>query len=64
MPCGTFSITRVPENRVGAVKAEFELDSPNKVSAKQEADGTWTVTADFGRCADGSAPSQSKPFGA
>ncbi len=56
MPCGTFVVTGIPANKVGAVEAEFQLDSPQSVTKTQQGDGTWTVTALFGPCPDGSNP--------
>ena len=41
MVCGVFKVIKVPKNQVGAVVAEFNLDSPTKVEKTEESDDLY-----------------------
>lgn len=62
MPCGVFTITEIPANQVGAVVQQFQLDGPTSVQQTQQSDGTFTVTATFPPCADGTTPVTVTPY--
>lgn len=55
MICGVWKVTDIPENEVGGVVANFELDNPVKVEKSQQPAGKWTVTATFPPCPPGQA---------
>jgi hypothetical protein len=62
MPCGTFTISKIPANQVGAVMQQFQFDNPTSLTQNQAADGTWTVTAVFPPCPGGSNPTTASTY--
>jgi hypothetical protein len=61
--CGVWIITGVPASQRNTVRAEFNLDGPQSVTAVQQTDGTYIITATFAPCPDGSNPTSQKAFG-
>ena len=59
MVCGTFTMTGVPGDNLVETKAMFENNDPppTKVSAEQQDDGTYTITAVFPACPEGTSHS-------
>ena len=62
MPCGVYKITAIPDDKLGQVEADAELDSPDKVIKEQADNGTWTVTLVFPPCPDNRDPLLQKSF--
>jgi hypothetical protein len=52
MVCGTFTIRKVPEDKVAETESLFKANEPppTSVTSKEEDDGTFTVTAVFPKC--------------
>ena len=55
MVCGTFTINGVPKEKLAETSGLFEANDPppTAVTSKQNSDGTFTVTAVFPPCPDG-----------
>ncbi|HYD37381.1 MAG TPA: hypothetical protein VEA60_07195 [Allosphingosinicella sp.] len=62
-PCGTWTITDIPEAEVGAVIADCNLDSPSSVTRTKQPDGKWTVTAVYADCPPGQPNSSQRSHG-
>jgi hypothetical protein len=63
MPCGVFKITQIPTEKVNEVKATYALDTPvPTLGQQQDGDGTWTVTATYPACPDGTNPTTTKVY--
>jgi len=63
-PCGVFKVTNIPADQVGTVMAEYLLDlSRDKVTKEEVAPGSWTVTATYPACPDGTSPTTTKTYG-
>jgi hypothetical protein len=61
MVCGTFKIEGVPQAKVKETTALFKANDPPPTSvesAKQD-DGTYTITATFPKCPEGTSHSPS-----
>lgn len=63
MPCGVYTISGIPDNKIGEVEAEADLDTPDKISKERQPDGSWTLTMVFPPCEGGSDPLQKKTLG-
>lgn len=63
-PCGTWTITDIPEAGVGGVIADFNLDAPRSVTKSRQPDGKWTVTAVFDDCPPGQPDTTERSHGA
>lgn len=50
MPCGKWTITKVPEDQLETVIADSKLDNPNSVESEKQPDGTYTVTIIYDPC--------------
>jgi hypothetical protein len=62
-PCGVFKVEQIPADQVGAVMADFLLDlTPDKVKKEEASPGSWTVTATYPDCPDGTSPATTKTF--
>lgn len=59
MVCGTFTYAKVPKDELDASMALLKANDPppTSVSSKDNGDGTFTVTAVFPKCPDGTAHS-------
>jgi len=51
MICGTFTMRGMTSDEADAEVADFKTTNPISVTKKQEADGTYTVTAVYPDCA-------------
>ncbi len=54
-PCGTHQVSGIPASQVDRVMQQFMFSSPLSVSKRQDADGNFTVTAEFPPCSDTAA---------
>jgi hypothetical protein len=61
-PCGTWKVTDVPEDRVGEVTAEANLDGAKSVTSEKQPDGMYTVTAVYEDCPAGEPNAAEKSF--
>lgn len=50
MPCGEYTISKVPDANLTATVAILQLDHPIKVGTTRQPDGTWTIVATFPPC--------------
>jgi len=59
MPCGTFVTSGLSETKAKTTKALFEANQPppKSVTSEKQADGTFTVTAVFPPCPEGTTHS-------
>ena len=62
MPCGVFTVTDIPPDRVDDVEAGFQLDKPTKIEKKQQQNGNWTVIATFPPCPAGEQQRKTTKF--
>ena len=44
-PCGTWTVTDIPEDRVGSVMAAYRAQDPLTVVRQDQPDGRWKVIA-------------------
>lgn len=52
-PCGTWTITDIPADKVAETMADFKVQKPKSLKKTEQDDGKWTVTAVFPDCTDG-----------
>jgi hypothetical protein len=58
-PCGTHQLSGIPGTQVARVMQQYMFSNPTSISQRQDADGTFTVTAVFPPCTgvvDAAAP--------
>jgi hypothetical protein len=53
--CGSFSMSGIPNGKQDAIEKGYRdnIPPPTNVTKVQNADGSWTVTADWPPCPDG-----------
>lgn len=59
-PCGSWSVTDIPEEKVGGVMAAYRAQDPLSVEKARQPDGTWKVTAIFPDCPPGQPNSRER----
>ncbi len=57
-PCGVWKQPAVPADKVDAVVAGFQLDSPIKIDKVDNHNGTFDIVATFPACPDSSSTNQ------
>ena len=59
MPCGTFTVSKVPQATLQQTIVLFQANQPppNSVTSAVDGQGTYTVTAVFPPCPDNTAHS-------
>lgn len=62
-PCGTWTITDIPEAAVGGVVADCNLDMPKSVTRTKQPNGKWTVTAVYPDCPPGQPNTSQRSHG-
>lgn len=58
--CGTWTVTDIPEDKVGSVMAAYRAQDPLSLDKEEQSDGRWKVTAVFPDCPAGEPNSRER----